>query len=86
MARARGNPFFIEELTRSLRENGYIHEHQGEYVLSKRLLEIASPGHYPGHSDGPHGQAARDPEAPPSDGCRHREDLRLTHSAKDSGG
>jgi class 3 adenylate cyclase/tetratricopeptide (TPR) repeat protein len=43
MARARGNPLFIEELTRSLKENGYIHERHGEHVLRKKLLEITVP-------------------------------------------
>jgi class 3 adenylate cyclase/tetratricopeptide (TPR) repeat protein len=43
MGRARGNPLFIEELTHSLKENGYIRQYRGEYVLSEGLVEITVP-------------------------------------------
>jgi class 3 adenylate cyclase/tetratricopeptide (TPR) repeat protein len=41
--RSKGNPFFIEELTRSLVESGYVRKGGEGYELSRRLLEVALP-------------------------------------------
>ena len=43
MARAGGNPLFIEELTNTLVENGHIRKAGGSFVLSKGLSEIHVP-------------------------------------------
>lgn len=43
LGRAGGNPLFMEELTQSLLENGYIQRKDREYILSRRALEIEVP-------------------------------------------
>ena len=41
--RAAGNPLFMEELTRSLLENGFIQKNDHQYILSKKPSEIKVP-------------------------------------------
>ena len=43
MGKAKGNPLFVEELTRTLKENGFIRESGGTYDLSSRLLDEVVP-------------------------------------------
>ena len=43
LSRAGGNPLFVEELTRSLLENGSIHRVDGQYVLSRNPSKIQVP-------------------------------------------
>jgi AAA ATPase domain/Adenylate and Guanylate cyclase catalytic domain len=41
--KAEGNPFFVEEVVKSLREVGALRRTEGGYVLAKRLEEIVVP-------------------------------------------
>jgi class 3 adenylate cyclase/tetratricopeptide (TPR) repeat protein len=43
IGRAGGNPLFVEELTRSLLENGSIHRQNDHYVLTSKPSEIQVP-------------------------------------------
>jgi tetratricopeptide (TPR) repeat protein len=43
LGRAGGNPLFVEELTRSLVENGSIHREDDHYVLARKPSEIQVP-------------------------------------------
>jgi class 3 adenylate cyclase/tetratricopeptide (TPR) repeat protein len=43
LGRAGGNPLFVEELTRSLLENGSIHWENDHYVLARKPSEIRVP-------------------------------------------
>jgi class 3 adenylate cyclase/tetratricopeptide (TPR) repeat protein len=43
LGRAGGNPLFVEELTRSLVENGSIHRQDDHYVLARKPSEIQVP-------------------------------------------
>jgi len=43
LGRAGGNPLFVEELTRSLLENGSIHREDDHYVLARKPSEIQVP-------------------------------------------
>jgi class 3 adenylate cyclase/tetratricopeptide (TPR) repeat protein len=43
LSKAGGNPLFVEELTRSLLENGSIHRVDGRFVLSRNPSEIQVP-------------------------------------------
>ena len=43
LGRAGGNPLFVEELTRSLVENGSIHRQDDHYVLTRKPSEIQVP-------------------------------------------
>jgi predicted ATPase/class 3 adenylate cyclase len=43
LGRAGGNPLFVEELTRSLLENGSIHRKNDHYVLARKPSEIQVP-------------------------------------------
>jgi len=43
LSRASGNPLFLEELTRSLLENGSIQRKDHQYVLTRRAAEIPVP-------------------------------------------
>jgi class 3 adenylate cyclase/tetratricopeptide (TPR) repeat protein len=43
MAKTEGNPFFVEEVVKSLRELGVIRAVRGQYELVKRLDEITVP-------------------------------------------
>jgi predicted ATPase len=43
LSRAGGNPLFVEELTHSLLENGFIHRQDDCYVLSRKPSEIQVP-------------------------------------------
>lgn len=43
LSRAGGNPLFIEELTYSLLESGYIEKEEKRYKLSRRVWEIQVP-------------------------------------------
>ena len=42
-AKAEGNPFFVEEVTRSLLEDGSLRRENGRMVLARDLTEIAVP-------------------------------------------
>jgi len=42
-AKAEGNPFFVEEVTRSLLEDGTLRREDGRVVLARELAEIAVP-------------------------------------------
>ncbi|HYR96234.1 MAG TPA: sigma 54-interacting transcriptional regulator, partial [Candidatus Binatus sp.] len=42
-AKAEGNPFFVEEVTRSLLEDGSLRREDGRIVLARDLAEIAVP-------------------------------------------
>jgi tetratricopeptide (TPR) repeat protein len=42
--KAEGNPFFVEEVTRSLIEDGTLRREDGRVVLTRDLAEIAVPG------------------------------------------
>jgi len=44
ISKAGGNPLFVEELTRSLLENGSILRQEHRYVLSRKVAEIEVPG------------------------------------------
>jgi len=43
LGRAGGNPLFVEELTQSLLENGWIHRENAQYVLARKPSEIEVP-------------------------------------------
>jgi predicted ATPase len=43
LGRASGNPFYVEELTQSLLENGTIQKKEHEYVLARKLSDIRVP-------------------------------------------
>ncbi|HJQ82476.1 MAG TPA: AAA family ATPase, partial [Candidatus Binatia bacterium] len=43
VAKAEGNPFFVEEVTRSLLEDGTLRRENGRVVLARDLAEIAVP-------------------------------------------
>jgi len=43
-AKAEGNPFFVEEVTRSLLQDGTLRREIGHVVLTRDLAEIAVPG------------------------------------------
>jgi predicted ATPase len=42
-AKAEGNPFFVEEVTRSLLEDGSLRRENGRVVLARDLAEVAVP-------------------------------------------
>jgi class 3 adenylate cyclase/tetratricopeptide (TPR) repeat protein len=48
LSRTSGNPLFLEELTRSLLENGSIQKKEGQYVLSRPASEIRVPSNIQG--------------------------------------
>lgn len=41
--KAEGNPFFIEEIVKSLKEVGALRRHDGKYVMDARLDEVSVP-------------------------------------------
>jgi len=43
-AKAEGNPFYVEEVVRSLSEAGAIHVESGRFVLTARLDDLVIPG------------------------------------------
>ena len=54
VSKAEGNPFFIEEVTKSLIEVGALRRTANGYVLGRPVSEIVIPEHHPGRDHGAH--------------------------------
>ena len=53
-SKGEGNPFYIEEVTKSLLESGVLRRENGGYALERPAAEVAVPGHDPGGDPQPH--------------------------------
>ena len=70
-AKAEGNPFYVEEVVRSLHEAGAIRVENGRFVLTARPDDVVIPDTIPRRDHGAHRPAGRGTETHAADRLRH---------------
>ncbi|MGD0660578.1 MAG: AAA family ATPase [Syntrophorhabdales bacterium] len=72
LTKAAGNPFFMEELTHTLLENGTIEKKDDRYLLNRKPFRHPDPRYGPGDHRGPHGSFGGEPQTDHAGCLRHR--------------
>ena len=77
LTKAGGNPYFIEEVVRSLIDEGAVVKKNGDFVVTKTIEDVVIPSDHQRPPDGENRPARRRDEEPHQDGLGDREELLL---------